>query len=514
MDSINFHNFENLFENSEPKSIDIYINSFSSFLFLKNSLFYNSLKLISKKKSFSNARILVVCDDNQFDSICDLFSSINNVYISNISSFSEQQENLITITINKKILYFFKINYDETKKTFNCNLYNVIFDELIYFFSIIYDILWCTVEKNKSLEKSNIFQQDFIDIASHQLRNPILPIIGFSKILKSKIKDSTVLEYIDIIIRNGEKLRDVANDILDISRIETNSIRVNKEFFDIDKILFDLINEYQDLAVRESVDIKFIYYGKPGLIIEADKSLIAQAFDNLLNNSYFSTKNNHGQEITISLSQKNTSSVTITVEDEGHQMQIKDLNQIFTKFFTKSIGGTGLGLFISKKLFDIHGGTVDIKNRSPDLGLKFTIDLPISNQKISSRSIGNKLYDNRILIIDESSENLHLIKNRIQDLGYGIDCYEDPLNAVQHFVPGKYSLVFLGVDIRGFDGFDLYDELKKRDNDVKGYFITSNKINKDAIDVFFDKDIQYDQFIYKPHLLDSIIKIIKNEHNR
>ncbi len=176
------------------------------------------------------------------------FSSINNVFINNISSFSEQQENLITITINKKIMYFFKINYDETKKSFNCKLYNIAFNELVCFFSIIYDFLWYTVEKNKSLEKHNIFQQDFIDIASHQLRNPILPIIGFSKILKSKIKDSAILEYIDIIIRNGEKLRDIANDILDISRIETNSIRINKEFFDIDKILFDLVNEYQDIV--------------------------------------------------------------------------------------------------------------------------------------------------------------------------------------------------------------------------------------------------------------------------
>lgn len=511
IDSVNFHNFDTLFENSEPKSIDIYLNSFSSFLFLKNSSFHNSLKLISKK-IFSNVRILAVCDDNQFDSIYDLFSPISNVYVNNISSFSEQQENLITITINKKIIYLFKINYDESKKTFNCNLYNIIFNELVCFFSIVYDFLWYAIEKNKSLEKHNIFQQDFIDIASHQLRNPILPIIGFSKILKSKIKDSTILEYIDIIIRNGEKLRDIANDILDISRIETNSIRINKEFFDIDKILSDLISEYQAISVRESVGIKFIYYGKSGLLIEADKSLISQAFDNLLNNSYFFTKNNHGQEIIVSLSQKNASHVTITIEDEGHLMQIKDLNQLFTKFFTKSIGGTGLGLFISKKLFDIHGGTIDIKNRSPDIGLEFIIDLPISNHKPSSRPVGNTLYNNRILLIDESSENLHLIKNRIQELGYDLDYYEDPLNATEHFVSGKYSLVFLGIDIGGFDGFDLYDELKKRDNDIKGYFITSNKINKDAIDVFFDKGIQYDQFIYKPILLDSIVKIIKKEY--
>ena len=97
------------------------------------------------------------------------------------------------------------------------------------------------MEKNETLEKHNIFQQDFIDIASHQLRNPILPIVGFSKTLKSKIKDSTMLEYLDIIVRNGEKLRDIANDVLDVSRIETNSLRMNDEFFDIDLILSNWI---------------------------------------------------------------------------------------------------------------------------------------------------------------------------------------------------------------------------------------------------------------------------------
>ncbi len=71
IDGVNFHNFDSFFENSEPKFIDIYLNSFSSFLFLKNSSFYNSLKLISKK-NFSNIRILAVCNDNQFDSIYDL----------------------------------------------------------------------------------------------------------------------------------------------------------------------------------------------------------------------------------------------------------------------------------------------------------------------------------------------------------------------------------------------------------------------------------------------------------
>ena len=115
------------------------------------------------------------------------------------------------------------------------------------------------------------------------------------------------------------------------------------------------------------------------------------------------------------------------------------------------------------------------------------------------------------MLIDDFSENLHTIKNQIQELGYEIDYYDDPLNAVESFVPGKYSLIFIGIDIGGLDGFDLYDELKKRDDNIKGYFMSSNKINKNAIDEFFTKDKINVQFLFKPVSLDLIVKIIKDE---
>jgi two-component system aerobic respiration control sensor histidine kinase ArcB len=509
VDIVDFHDFDNLFVKFEPKYIDIYINSYSSFLFLTSSSFYNSIKSITEK-NLPYIRILTVCNDSQFNSILDFFSSIKNIYIRNISSVSEQQENLITVTINKKMIYFFKIEYDELKKKYNCNLYDNIFNELISYFSITYDLMWNMIEKNETLEKHSVFQQDFVDIASHQLRNPILPIVGFSKTLKTKITDSTLLEYVDIIIRNGEKLRNIVNDILDVSRIESNSVRLKKEVFDINGVLSDIITEYQDISIIETSDVKFIFYDKPRLIIEADKNLISHAFDNLLNNSYFFTKENKGQEIMVSLSQ-NTSSVIITIEDEGPGIQIKDQRRFFTKFFTKTSGGTGLGLFISKKLFELHGGSIAVENRSPDLGLKFTIQIPISHQEPFFQTGEIKRDTNKILFIDDYSENLHLIQNKIQGLGYEVDYHNDPLNVLEYFIPGKYSLVFLGVEIGGLDGFYLYEELKKIDDDIKGYFMTSNKINKDAIDEFFNKDILKDRFLYKPVLLESIVKIIKKE---
>ena len=172
-----------------------------------------------------------------------------------------------------------------------------------------------------------------------------------------------------------------------------------------------------------------------------------------------------------------------------------------------------MGLFISKKLFEIHGGNIIVKNRSPDLGSTFIIKIPLTSSDTFPLSTENNTESNKILFIDDFAENLNLIKNKIQDLGYEMDYYEDPLNAMEYFVPGKYSLVFLGVDIGGLDGFDLYDELKKRDNTIKGYFMTSNKINQDAIEELFDKDMIASNFINKPISVDSILNIVKQANN-
>jgi DNA-binding NtrC family response regulator len=128
------------------------------------------------------------------------------------------------------------------------------------------------------------------------------------------------------------------------------------------------------------------------------------------------------------------------------------------------------------------------------------------------QSVTNKSdYENlSLLIIDEFSDNLALIKESITNLGYEVDYFEDPYNAIENFIPGKYSLVFLGINIKGLDGFDLYDDLKKRDKNIKGYFMSSSKINKDAMELL-NKNLMYDHFIFKPLSLDSFVKILESE---
>ena len=188
-------NLDKVFERSDQEQLDIFLNSYYSFLFLKKNSFYD----VIKSKSVVNPpsiRLLISCKDNdQYDSIVDFFKPFKNVQVKNVLSTTEPTEHMITIIVNQGQVYFFKIDYNIDKRIFACKLSDSLTGDIANFFDTLFVHIWNTIDKNIILEKRNIFQQDFVDIASHQLRNPILPIIGFSKTLKSKIKDP---EYVGL----------------------------------------------------------------------------------------------------------------------------------------------------------------------------------------------------------------------------------------------------------------------------------------------------------------------------
>jgi signal transduction histidine kinase/CheY-like chemotaxis protein len=502
-------NLDKVFERSDQEQFDIFLNSYYSFLFLKKNSFYD----VIKSKSVINSpsiRLLISCKDNdQYDSIVDFFKPFKNVQVKNVLSPTEPTEHMITIIVNPSQVYFFKIDYNIDQRIFTCKLSDSITGDLANFFDTLFVNTWNTIDKNNILEKRNIFQQDFVDIASHQLRNPILPIIGFSKTLKSKIKDPDMLDYLNIIIKNAEKLKNIANDILDISKIEANPLKLDFEIFDLCELLEIIARDYNQLSNKDSSGVRILFQGRPNVLIEADKEYIKQAFENILNNSYFFTKKNEGNKIIISVFENNDDFyANVLIEDEGPGISDDDPERIFTKFYPNS-GGAGLGLFISKKIVEIHGGSVAVGNRIDDIGAKFLIKIPLKGTNVPSQTdYKNPIDGLKLLIIDEFSENLETIKGSIVSLGYDVDYFEDPYNAIESFVPGKYSLVFLGINVKGLDGFDLYDDLKKRDKKIKGYFMSSSKINKEAME-FLNNNMMYDHFIYKPFSLDAFINILQ-----
>src|SRR5215469_10968054 len=250
----------------------------------------------------------------------------------------------------------------------------------------IFERLWKQSELYQKLKESEKLKDDFVNIAAHELRTPIQPILGLAGILRSKQTGiGQESEYLDMIIRNAKRLQRLTQDILDVSRIESKSLDLKKELFDLNEMILNVIGDY-DRVITEHQDtpnLKLEFTSsKEDIFIEADKSRINQVISNLLSNAIKFTKEGTITTAVVSNSKK----IVVNVNDTGSGIDSEVLPKLFTKFSTtatKSKTGTGLGLFISKNIIEAHGGRIWGKNNySSGKGATFGFSIPSQNQNL------------------------------------------------------------------------------------------------------------------------------------
>lgn len=240
---------------------------------------------------------------------------------------------------------------------------------------------------NKQLEIHDNMQKEFINVAAHELRTPIMPILGEAELIENDLSDNEFAtvskEQISSIIRNAKRLDRLAADILDVTNIEGKSLKLNKSTFDIDEILSELVTEYSrhiENDQSKSNGLK-ISYEPIHVRIFADRYRITQVISNIINNAIkFTDQGSIAIEGTVSSSQ-----LTIKIIDTGKGIDKEIVNRLFDKFVSRSEQGTGLGLFISKNIMESHGGTIIGYNNENGTGATFVFTLPIdSTAKIVS----------------------------------------------------------------------------------------------------------------------------------
>lgn len=233
----------------------------------------------------------------------------------------------------------------------------------------------------EKLKETDKMQRDFINIAAHELRTPIQPILGMTGLLQSKIKDIEHREFLEVTIRNAKRLQRLTEDILDVSRIESHALDLKKEWFDINKMIENVVHDCRNqLEMNKNYDVRILYESKGNIFVQGDRERLTQVISNVVGNSLKFTKTGN---ISIS-SEKKDSQVIVSIRDTGSGIDPEILPRLFTKFVTKSDKGTGLGLFISKSILEAHGGRIWAKNNENNIGgnkgATFTIILPITKQ--------------------------------------------------------------------------------------------------------------------------------------
>ena len=236
---------------------------------------------------------------------------------------------------------------------------------------------------NEQMQTNSNIQKEFINIAAHELRAPIQPILGLAEVLRDEKQQQENVEnkdeLLNIIIRNAKRLQRLTENILDITKIENNSMELNKEEFILSRTVLETFTDFANQLSREQKEnVKLtLELDKGDVLVVADKHRINQVISNLLNNAIKFTKQGH---ITISTEKEKKygkEEVIVKVKDSGFGIDPDIMPRLFTKFATKSYTGTGLGLFICKSIVESHGGKMWAENNRDGRGATFSFSLPI-----------------------------------------------------------------------------------------------------------------------------------------
>ncbi|MDE1831189.1 MAG: PAS domain S-box protein [Thaumarchaeota archaeon] len=228
---------------------------------------------------------------------------------------------------------------------------------------------------NKKLEVQDKMQKEFINVAAHELRTPIQPIIGLAESLRDKKGNiSSQTNLIDVIIKSGKRLQRIAENILDVTRIESNTLKINKEQFNIKDLIYDLFQDfnYHLHSNYKEKDVELKFEAKEDIFVTADRARLTQIIMNLFHNALKFTDKG---VITISV-ERIDDNVLVKVKDTGTGINNDVLSQLFTKFAIQSETGTGLGLFISKNIVEAHGGNMWAENNMGGKGATFAFTIP------------------------------------------------------------------------------------------------------------------------------------------
>ena len=270
---------------------------------------------------------------------------------------------------------------------------------------IVYDRTKKLEEANKQLDLANEqlklnekAQKEFINVAAHELRTPIVPILGLSELLYSQmnknmphddegrkqllqqeqqekqqqqdfLQKKKQIEKLEVIIRNARRLQILTEDILDVTKIESQALKLRLEKANLNDLVSDIIGNFKRSEIgklKSNVKIRFEPYDKDsGIFVNVDRGRIFQVISNLLSNALKFTEQG---SITVAIDKKiskdnnDNNQVIVSVEDTGTGIDPEILPRLFTKFATKSDMGTGLGLYISRSIVEAHGGKIWAEN--------------------------------------------------------------------------------------------------------------------------------------------------------
>jgi signal transduction histidine kinase len=251
---------------------------------------------------------------------------------------------------------------------------------------------------NEQLKLNGRMQQEFINIAAHELRTPAQSILGYVELVKADTQytEKQVQSFIEVIYRNAFRIQKLTKDVLDVTRIESHTLRLDKIKFNLEEVIQHAIEDTKHKFVPDghnNVKLEFKKRGRveevvsrsKGIFVVADKDRVTQVISNLLDNALkFTTEGVVSVDLAIEKEYKERKGeeemAVVSIQDTGSGIDPEIFPRLFTKFSSKSFSGTGLGLYISKNIIESHGGKIWAQNSDQGkCGATFYFSLPLAH---------------------------------------------------------------------------------------------------------------------------------------
>jgi two-component system, OmpR family, sensor histidine kinase VicK len=262
-----------------------------------------------------------------------------------------------------------------------------------------FNSLWNQAELYKRLELQEKMEKEFINMAAHEIRTPMQPLLGMTDILMSQFEEeeeeeeeqqqergkknkkeiAVTKEEIEMIARNAKRLERLTSDILEASRIESNTLKLNEKLIDLNENIRIVVNDEKS-AIPRGMELKIIFDQRESapLFVKGDKSRLFEVLTNLIGNAIKFTDSGGTITVTVEKSAAKNEAL-VSIKDTGKGIDSEILPRLFTKFASKSDKGTGLGLYLSKGIIEAHGGRIWGENNTEGKGATFRFTLPLRN---------------------------------------------------------------------------------------------------------------------------------------
>lgn len=243
---------------------------------------------------------------------------------------------------------------------------------------------------NEEIQQRERMKDEFINVAAHEMRTPVQPILGISELLKSMRHENNLPvtkeeELLDMIINNAKRLLLLQENILDVSRIENKLLKLNKVQCDLVEIISTAVQDVENQIDKNMVELRYKQTEANSLLVYADRAKLTQVVSNLLNNA---VKFTQAGSITVDVV-KDDNKAIVRIRDTGTGIHPRVESKLFSKFVTNSSSGTGLGLFISKSIVEAHGGKISGSNNTNGKGATFSFSLPVVELDVAQNVEGN-----------------------------------------------------------------------------------------------------------------------------